>query len=472
MKYLIYPILILLCCSCAEKQVEDTMDDSLEFALPEWAKNATIYEANVRQMTEEGNFKGLEEHLPRIKEMGIDIVWLMPVHPISEVRRKATGDKFTSEIEDPEERKKYLGSAYSVADYGAVNPDYGTMDDFKSMLAKAHSLDMKLIIDWVPNHTGWDHVWITEHPEWYTQDSLGNIIDPIDYNTGKSWGWTDVADLNYDNQDMRDEMIKELKYWINDVGIDGFRMDVAHGVPQDFWDRVAIELMKEKEDIFLLAESARPDNLNNMSFHVDYGWSLHHLMNEIAKGEKKAKDIDAWMVQDDSIYTEGFHMNFTSNHDENSWNGTVFERMEDSHMTFAVFSVCFEGMPLLYSGMEEPMKKRLAFFTKDNIGFNEYAYAEFYKTLFDLKHRNKALWNGDYGADVVKLFDHDDIYAFERNNDGDIVICVLNLSGEAQEFTVPKTVTMTDVFMGDEITWTEGETISLDAWQYIVLSNR
>ena len=191
--------------------------------VPDWHKNAVIYEVNLRHFTKENTFRSFEAHIPRLKEMGIDILWFMPVNPVSLKNRKGT-----------------LGSPYSIGDYYKTNPEFGTIDDFKHMVKAIHDAGMYIIIDWVPNHTGWDNPWITEHPDWYTKDKDGNIIDPIDYNTGKSWGWTDVADLNFDNPEMRLGMIDALKFWINETGIDGYRMDVAHGVPVDFWSQCAI----------------------------------------------------------------------------------------------------------------------------------------------------------------------------------------------------------------------------------------
>ena len=478
MKYLIPLIAALLIIACKQDSKEsndlnskqDTMP--LEFKLPDWAKNATIYEANTRHMSAEGNFKGLEDQLPRLKKMGMDIVWLMPINPISVKNRKATGDLLVEDITDIEEREKYHGSPYSVADYRAVNPKYGTMDDFKSLLQKAHQLEMKIIIDWVPNHTGWDHQWITEHPEWYTQDSLGNIIDPIDYNTGKSWGWTDVADLNYENKEMRKAMTEAMKFWLTEIGIDGFRVDVAHGIPQDFWDELTPELMKAKEDVFLLAESEVPSHRNNKTFHMDYGWEFHHIVNDIAKGHKNVTHIDSFIQKDRSTYQEGFHMHFTSNHDENTWAGPTSERLGDADKVLFVLCSTFDGMPLVYSGMEEPIKRKLPFFTKDTIKWKNYAYADFFKTLFDLKHNNQALWNGSYGGELVKLFDHKDVFAFTREKNGDKVLCILNLSNKDQKVSIPEEVRMKDVFKNENVSWSQGNELNLSPWEYYVLSNK
>ncbi|MEO0473195.1 MAG: alpha-amylase family glycosyl hydrolase, partial [Bacteroidota bacterium] len=299
---------------------------------PKWEKNATIYEVNLRHYTPEGTFASFEAHIPRLKKMGIDVLWFMPIHPVSVKNRKGE-----------------LGSPYAVADYKDTNPDYGSMEDFKHMLKAIHDAGMYCIIDWVPNHTGWDNPWITEHPDWYTQDEDGNIIDPIDYNTGESWGWTDVADLNYDNAEMRLAMIDAMTFWIKDVGIDGFRVDVAHGVPVDFWAQCADALYKVKP-VFMLAEAEVPAIVNNGAYIVDYGWEMHHLLNEIAKtqganrkdgqklvqgnlvegsGEvadpKNALDIDKMLAKKAGEYQKGYQMQFTSNHDENSWSGTEFD---------------------------------------------------------------------------------------------------------------------------------------------------
>lgn len=477
MKYFLILISLIFFLSCKQstdenKNVKSAVTEPLEFKLPDWAKNAAIYEANTRHMSPKGDFDGLKEQLPRLKEMGVDIVWLMPIHPISMKMRKAKGDLLVEDIKDPKEREKYHGSPYAVADYKKVNPKYGTMADFKNLLSEAHKLDLKIIIDWVPNHTGWDNPWITDHPEWYTKDSLGNIIDPIDYNTGKSWGWTDVADLNYDNKEMRAEMIKTMQFWLTEIGIDGFRVDVAHGIPQDFWDELAPQLQSVKPDVFLLAESEVPSHRNNKTYHMDYGWSFHHLINDIAKGHKHASAIDTFLKEDKAKYSEGFHMYFTSNHDENTWAGPTSERLGKADK--ALFALCatFDGMPLIYSGMEAPIKRRLAFFTKDTIQWNNYAYADFFKSLLDLKERNQAIWNGEYGGPLVKLMEHKDVYAFLREKNGDLVIGIFNLSDATQKIDAPIDIKLTDVVNGGSVNWTKGQKIVLKPWQYYVLTNK
>ena len=431
--------LFIVSCKNADSDTpESNVEESYELGYPDWLKSANLYELNTRQFSEEGTFDAITAQVPRLKDMGVDIIWLMPIHPISEKKRKATNDKEVEDIEDPEERKKYLGSPYAVADYKGLNPDYGTPEDFKEMVSALHERDMKVIIDWVPNHTGWDNPWIESNPEWYTQDSLGNIIDPIDYNTGEPWGWTDVADLNYDNQEMRLAMIDALQYWLTEYDIDGFRIDVAHGIPQDFWDQMTPELVKTKKDIFLLAESQVPSHRNNNTYHATYGWDFHHLMNHIAKGENQAKDIVSWYKQDKEKFNKGgFHLHFTSNHDENTWAGTVFDRMGAAHKALAVLASTLEGMPLIYNGQEEPLRKRLMFFEKDPIEWGEYAYADFYKELFQLKDDNPALWNGVAGGEPEFIFADEQVLAYRRKKDNNEVMVILNLSGEIVNTQVP-----------------------------------
>jgi alpha-amylase len=447
--------------------------------LPDWHKNATLYEVNIRQFTPEGTFASFQQHLPRLKDMGVDILWLMPIHPVSKARRKGS-----------------LGSPYAVGDYYDVNPRFGSMEDFEALLAAIHDLDMRCIIDWVPNHTGWDNPWITEHPEYYTQKD-GEITDPINPRTGESWGWTDVADLNYDNPDTRQAMIDAMQFWIADIGIDGFRVDVAHGVPEDFWAQCKDSLYAIKP-LFMLAEAEVPALRNMGAFVMDYGWEMHHLLNQIAKTQganlkegvsleqgnvvegnekkllgKNALDIDKILAKKAQAYQQGYAMHFTSNHDENSWSGTEFQRMGASHKAFAVLTATFDGMPLIYTGQEAAMDKRLAFFEKDEVPWGEYAYADFYKKLFRLKHRNQALWNGNEGGELVKIPTGNDknIYAFTREKNRDQVVVVINLSSQKQTFELQGEGFAGDyleLFSEEDVTLQSPMAMELAPWAYRV----
>ena len=422
------------------------------FTLPEWAKSANIYEVNIRQYTPEGTFNAFATHLPRLKKMGVDILWLMPIFPISETKRKGG-----------------LGSYYAVSDFREVNPEFGTMEDMESLITAAHNLDMKIILDWVPNHTGWDHVWLTDHKEYYTQDKDGNVIDPIDPGTGKSWGWTDVADLNYDNKAMRAEMINDMLMWVKEKGTDGFRFDVAHNVPNDFWEDAKTQIVDADENQFLLAEAEIAEQMNKELFHMAYGWELHHILNDIAKGEKNVKAIDEWLTKNAKEYKKGIKMHFTSNHDENSWAGTVFERMKDNHKAFGVLTSTFDGMPLIYGGQEEPLDKRLEFFEKDDIGFKDYEYADFYTKLNTLKHNNEALWNGPYGGPLTKLTDHEKIYAFSREKNRNEVLVMINFSDQKESFELNRDIDgMKELFTGLKSTIKKGTKVNMRPWEYLV----
>jgi alpha-amylase len=478
-------VVVLVYASCKQPQKETTETSTYEKPrVPDWHKNAVIYEVNLRHFTTENTFKSFEAHIPRLKEMGINILWFMPINPVSVKNRKGE-----------------LGSPYSIGDYYKTNPDYGTMEDFKHMVQAIHDAGIYIIIDWVPNHTGWDNPWITEHPEWYTKDKDGNIIDPIDYNTGKPWGWTDVADLNFDNAEMRLGMIDALKFWVNETGIDGYRMDVAHGVPADFWVQCADSLYALKP-LYMLSEGEVPEIVNNGTFIADYGWEMHHLLNDIAKtqganrktaaqlvqgnvveGDKKDKvkktalDIDALLAKKSTQYTKGYQMQFTSNHDENSWAGTEFARMGEGHKAFAVLTATFNGVPLLYTGQESAMDKQLEFFKKDSIPWGDYSYAGFYKALYDLKHRNQAIWNGPYGGPLVKIPTGNDenIYAFSREKDGDKVVVIINLSAQKQKATIGGDTAngdYTNIFTNAKQSLKMDDILELNAWDYVVLSSK
>ncbi len=379
---------------------------------PDWSYNKVIYEVNLRQYTEEGTFKAFEEHLPRLKEMGVDILWFMPIHPIGEKNRKGT-----------------LGSYYSVKDYKAVNPEHGTFEDFKSLVDKIHEMDMYIIIDWVANHTAWDNVWVKEHPEFYTKDSLGNFIPPVA-------DWADVIDLNYDNKELRAAILDAMKFWIEEYDIDGFRCDVAGMVPVEFWLEAKKELDKIKP-VFMLAEAWEPEL--HQAFDMTYSWDIYHLMSDIAKGKKGVYDLVTLLNKEKGMYPESaFRMQFTSNHDENTWNGTVCEKFGEGAEAFAALTFVIPGMPLIYSGQEAGLDKRLKFFEKDPIEWKEDKFRNVYTILCKLKEDNKALWNGEKGGEIKykeypqigepTLVTPPGIFAFERNREGHKIFAIFNFS--------------------------------------------
>jgi len=469
---LLFTIVSILFYSCKEaKKAEDNTIEkitSIPPVSPEMMENAVIYEANIRQYSPEGTFEAFAKDIPILKELGVKIIWVMPINPISKIKRKATDGRFTSEIEDEKEREKYLGSYYSVSDYRAVNPEFGTLEDFKNLVKTAHENGIYIIIDWVPNHTGWDHPWITEHPDYYTQNEKGEIIDPINPDTGKSWGWTDTADLNYDNQNMRKEMISDLKYWINEADIDGYRMDVAHKVPVDFFETVTNELNAIKP-VFMLAEAEQPDLLIH-AFDMQYGWHAHHIFNEMAKGHLTVKDFDDYMVKIDSVFQDDdINMNFVTNHDENSWNGTLKERMPNNKEIFTALTYTMPGMPLIYSGQEYDLNHRLKFFEKDSIPKTKGNYFQLLKKLGELKNSNPALNGGKHAASYERVqTNNDHILMFKRQKAGSTVTFIGNFSDQEQTLENELKGTPLD-FIDDKPLQLDGESLILKPWEYKVL---
>lgn len=450
--------LIMLTVACRQAAPEEGSTEVITYPrVQDWAKDAVVYEVNVRQYTPEGTFRAFIEHLPRLKAMGVDLLWFMPIHPISMTNRK-----------------QGLGSYYAASDYKAINPEFGTMEDFDAMVTAVHQLGMHMIIDWVPNHTGWDHVWIKAHPDWYTQDSLGNIVDPINPETGESWGWTDVADLNYDNQDMRLEMISDMLFWVDQHKVDGFRCDVAHGVPNDFWEQCRDSIYK-RQALFMLAESEIPANRNNGMFVMTYAWAFHHLMNDIAQGHRHVNSIDTMLAESRVRFQKGYGMYFTSNHDENTWAGTEFERMGEAAEVMSVLSFTIDGMPLIYSGQEEPLRKRLRFFEKDTIPFSTFAIAPMYQKLTALRHQMSCLETHVEGnTAAVRINVSEDVYAFERGNDMDKIVVILNLSPKPQETTLTSSYEgLYNLFDQDgPEAIPAGQAIALDPWDYKVYTNK
>lgn len=449
----VFLVFTLFSCASPNKQIPEKASAPATkkvYSHVDWTKNANIYEVNVRQYTPEGTFNAFKEHMPRLKKMGVDILWFMPIYPISEKNRKGT-----------------MGSYYAVQDYQKVNPDFGTLEDFKEIVNYAHELGMHVIIDWVANHTGWDHWAIEKHPDWYTRDSLGNIMVP------EGTDWTDVADLNYNNADMREYMTQSLEYWVKETNIDGFRCDVAGMVPTDFWI-AARKRLDAIKPIFMLAEWESNDILN--AFDMIYGWQFHHIMNNLAQKKDSIKTLDAYFEKVDTVYDpDDYIMNFTSNHDENSWNGTAIERLGDAAQAMAVLSATVPGMPLIYSGQEAKLNKRLDFFEKDEIDWSNLEFESFYQKLLLLKKENKALWNGNAGGSFTKISgDNPEIYAFVRQKADQKVIVVLNLSDNNQSFKIEDEKLFGEyntLFTQTKVAFNSNSSIDLKAWGYSVFHN-
>jgi glycosidase len=383
----------------------------------DWSRKASIYEVNIRQYTKEGTIQAFAAHLPRLKKMGVDILWLMPVQPIGEKNRKGT-----------------LGSYYAVKDYTAVNPEFGTLDDMKALVRQAHALGMHVILDWVANHSAWDNPWVTEHKDWYKKNDKGEIY-PVTFTEGaEPEYWTDVVALDYGNKALWKGMSDAMAFWVREAGIDGFRCDVAGLVPIPFWNHVRSELDKIKP-VFMLAEWAEP-KLHERAFDMTYAWDLADTMKEVAKGKAGAAAIRRLFTHPAKVFPqEAYRMRFTNNHDVNSWQGSDTELWGKSFEAMAVIAATVPGMPLIYSGQEAGLDKRLAFFEKDQIEWKTYRLAPFYTRLLKLKKDNPALWNGQYGGtlDWVET-GNDRVLAYRRVLGKNVVSVVANVSGTAQKF--------------------------------------
>lgn len=417
---------------------------------PEWSRYANIYEVNIRQYTPEGTINAFAAHLPRLKNMGVDILWVMPVQPIGKKNRKGS-----------------LGSYYSIQDYRAVNPEFGSSKDFKNMVKAAHKKDMYVILDWVANHTAFDHEWTKKNKQWYTQDEKGNIIPPVA-------DWSDVADLNYNDQAMRASMIEEMKYWVREMDVDGFRCDVAYMVPADFWIAAIKELQTIKPEIFMLAEGEGPE-LHACGFDMTYAFEVHHMMGKVHKGEKDVAALDSMIQAQIKAYPEGaYRMQFTSSHDENSWQGTEFERLGQNFQSFFVMAATIPGMPMIYSGQEAGLNKRLRFFDKDTIPFiNGVPYENFYGTLLKLKHNNTALDNGLSGGAFTILQAEGNIYAYVRHNAKNKVVVLLNFGSTPAQCKIQSDLvsgSYTNIFTSEKIKLKKEITTEIPAYGFFVWS--
>ena len=383
---------------------------------PEWSYGAVLYEMNVRQLTPEGTLRAAAARLEFLRDLGVDAVWLMPIYPIGEKNRKGT-----------------LGSYYSIRDYCAVNPELGTMDDFDDFVAEAHRLGMKVLMDWVANHTSRDARWIAGKPaSWYERDASGESAVP--------WDWTDTAKLDYANRDVWEAQAAAMEFWIARHAVDGFRCDMAMLVPIGFWQYAAARLRRVKPDLFLLAEAEQRNLFDDGVFDACYGWEMHHLLNDVAQQRVRVTALRDWLRADRGRYPRSaMRLAFTSNHDENSWNGSEFARMGAARGIMAAFTfVVPGGLPLIYTGQEVGYDHSFAFFDRDPIPAESYranAYTEFYRRLTELRHANPALAAGGRGGDMVEISNNaeDCLMTFVREVPGNQVVAVMNLSPYAIE---------------------------------------
>jgi 1,4-alpha-glucan branching enzyme len=420
----------------------------------DWSYNLCIYEVNVRQYTSSGTFTDFETHLDRLKDLGIGILWFMPIHPIGVQNRLGS-----------------LGSYYSVKDYYGVNSEFGTLDDFIALVDSIHKGGMYVLMDWVGNHTSWDNSLALTHPEWYVKDGNGNFIPPPGTN------WTDVIQLDYSKQGLRDYMIDAMKFWLDTADVDGFRCDAVSFMPLDFWTTAIAELKNVKPGIFMLAEDSGTQ-YHTAGFDMTYAWEYHGFGNgilvNIVAGSNNANVLNTFLTQENINYPAPYYrMYFTSNHDENSWYGTVFEQFGDAAEIFAVLTSTLRSMPLIYSGQEAGLNQRLAFFDKDQIIWQFHPFGEIYKSLLHLKKKNKALWNGADGGQLQRITTTDNlsIFAFIRAKEDDKIFEILNLTNQEKTVILQGTLYTgyyRDIFTNDTVFFSENSEITLPAWDYKV----
>jgi glycosidase len=418
----------------------------------DWIANSNIYEVNIRQYSAEGSFNAFTATLPRLKDMGVEILWIMPIHPIGKINRKGT-----------------LGSYYSIADFKGINPEFGTAADFKNLLQQAHELGMKVIMDWVANHAAWDNVWTKDYPEYFVRDEAGNFKTPYD--------WTDVIQIDHNNEAEQHAMIDAMQHWVTEFDIDGFRADLAHLTPLTFWKKARTAIEPLKPNLFWLAES---EEINyHEVFDATFTWEWMHCTENFYKGNTDISSLYEVLARYNTTFPETANrMYFTSNHDENTWNGTGEEKYGSMLKCLSVFSCTWNGIPMIYSGEEMPNPKRLHFFEKDAIAWTgEYQLHEFYKTLLTLRKNNPALRSADVAVSTFHIITEGgkNIMVFLRKNDVHEVLVFLNLSSEVNSFIIKDQLInniYTNVFSKMEQLLAPETFMKMQPWDYLVFEKK
>jgi glycosidase len=394
---------------------------------PDWSKTAVLYQLNVRHFTKEGSFKAAQKQLPRIKAMGADVIWLMPIHPIGKKNRKGT-----------------LGSPYSVQDYFGVNPEFGTEADLRAFITEAHRLNMKVILDWVANHTAWDNKLAIDHPDWYEKDWKG------DFHPTPWQDWSDIIDLDYSKPGVRHHMTEALLYWVREFDVDGYRADVAGYIPQDFWETARVEMEKIKP-VFLLAEWQSRE-LHHKAFDASYAWDWYNTLHDIAQGKGDATALYGYYGSHESSWPrESMRLQFIENHDKNAWEATQYEAFGPMLNAAIMFSLISDGIPMIHNGQEAGNAKRLAFFEKDEIVWKKHPIADLYRSGIAFKRANPALWNGRWGAKMEKVENSapKQIFSFIRRANGtdrkplpagNQVFAAFNFSGQTATVKFPESL--------------------------------
>ena len=418
--------------------------------LPDWARGSTIYEVNVRQYSASGKFAAVTADLDRLQALGVDILWLMPIHPIGELHRKGT-----------------LGSYYAVKDFLGINPEFGTADDLRALVAGAHARGMKVILDWVPNHVSPDNPLTKTHPHFFWRDAQGNLTPP------HGTDWTDVVQFDFGAPGILEYQTDVLLHWIREFKVDGYRCDVAWGLPTPFWDEVTKRVRAVKPDVFFLAEAELPQQ-QVASFNLSYGFDLHHAMNQVAQGRRPASAIDDALAKIRAHFPRGAAlMVFTSSHDENSWAGTEFERLGMGYAPFAVLSFLLDGVPMIYNGQEVGLDRRLEFFERDPIVWPRETHptTKLYQVLTKLRRTHPALHTGA-AQRRLDTTDNAALYAVLREAGGRKVVGWMNLTAKdvkADLFDPALAGKWRDAFTGETVKLDALVPLDLKAWRYRVL---
>jgi alpha-amylase len=431
---------------------------------PDWVKNAVVYQVNVRQFSREGNLKGVENDLNRIKDLGVDILWLMPIFPICEQERKCDENSTT----------ECWGSPYAPFDFEEVHEKYGTKQDFRQFIQKAHDLGMKVILDFVPNHTGFDSKWMREHPEWYVQKD-GKVM-PVTSDQGEIWA--DIAQFDLSNKDLREAWMQVHEYWVREFDLDGYREDCAWAISKEWWQELRERLNKIRPVYMLAEDEVHGQEQFEVCFETNYGWGTHAIMKDIYKGIRNVNDLFEHTESIKSRFgKQGWQLNFTQNHDENTWHGSETDLFGAGADAFTALCFTMEGMGLIYNGQEASLQQRLSFFNKGEINWSGVSRAAYFKTLTDLKHRNKALWNGQNGGFINRIAtEHSEkVYAFTREKDGDMILAVFNLSDGPLSISLENGVkkgVLTDVFTKADREISSGMTFDLKPFEFHIFSNK
>lgn len=442
---------ILLAASPALAEPDYTARDVVEVANAPWTADAVLYQLNTRQFTPEGTFKAAQKQLPRLAKMGVDIIWLMPIHPIGETNRKGS-----------------LGSPYAVRDYRAVNPELGTEADFRAFIDEAHRLGLKVILDWVANHSAYDNPLTESHPEWYTRTPEGALTSPA------GTDWSDVADFDYSQPGLRQYMTESLVYWVREFGVDGYRADVAGYVPTDFWETARAQLDAMKP-VFMLAEWEQRD-LHVRAFDATYSWGWKEAMQRLVKDGSGAGAMRGYYTGQSETWPQAaMRMVYTENHDQNSWDGVAATIYGPAYEAAIALSFVGSGLPLIYNGQEADNDRQLAFFERDPIAWREGRYDTLFRKLIALKTAHRALHNGRYGAGMVEVPTNQtaDVYAFTRGAAGERVFAVFNLSPRPHNIAFSHERHhggYTDALSGAAASFGGGEMLALPAWGYRIFT--